>query len=53
MSGSWSTEETRTLISIWGEESIQTKFDRAHRNRAIFEKIAREMNDVGYKKSWQ
>ena len=53
MAGSWNTEETRTLISIWGEESIQSKLDKAHRNRDVFERIAREMSDVGYEKSWQ
>ena len=52
MAGSWSTEETQTLISIWGEESIQTKLDKAHQNHDIFEKIACEMSDVGYEKSW-
>ena len=53
MAGSWNTEETRTLISIWGEESIQSKLDKAHRNRDVFERIARKMSDVGYEKSWQ
>ena len=53
MAGSWNTEETRTLISIWGEESIQSKLDKTHRNRDVFERIAREMSDVGYEKSWQ
>ena len=53
MAGSWNTEETRTLISIWGEESIQSKLDKAHRNREVFERIALEMSDVGYEKSWQ
>ena len=53
MAGSWNTEETRTLISIWGEESIQSKLDKEHRNRDVFERIAREMSDVGYEKSWQ
>ena len=28
MAGSWRNEETQTLISIWGEESIQSKLDR-------------------------
>ena len=53
MAGSWSTEETRTLISFWGEESIQSKLDKAHRNRDVFERIAHEMSDLGYEKSWQ
>lgn len=47
MSGSWSTEETRTLISIWGDESVQSRLDSAHRNRHIFEQIACEMSEKG------
>ena len=53
MSGSWSTEKTKTLNSIWGEESIQSQLDSAHRNRHIFEQIAHEMSDKGYEKMWQ
>ena len=53
MSGSWSTEETRTLISIWGDESVQSRLDSAHRNRHIFEQIAHEMSEKGYEKTWQ
>ena len=53
MSGSWSTEETRTLISIWGDESVQSRLDSAHRNRHIFEQIARELSEKGYEKTWQ
>ena len=48
MASSWNTEETRTLIRIWGEESIQSKLDKVHQNRDVFERIAREINDVGY-----
>ena len=50
MAGSWSTEETRTLISFWREESIQSKMDKAHQNRDVFERIAHEMSDLGYEK---
>ena len=53
MVGSWSTEETRLLISIWGKQSIQSKLEKAHRNHDVFERIVREMSDVGYEKSWQ
>ena len=53
MSGSWSTEEMTTLISIWGEESVQSRLDSAHQNRHIFEQIAHETTDKGYEKTWQ
>ena len=52
MAGSWSNEEMRMLISIWGEESIQSKLDSAHWNRNVFERIAREMSELGYDKTW-
>ena len=53
MAGRWSTEETQTLISIWGEDRIKSKLGKAHQNRDVFERIVHEMSDVGYKKLWQ
>ena len=43
ISGSWSTEETKTLISIWSEESVLSRVDSAHWNWHIFEQIAHQM----------
>ena len=53
MSGSWSIEEMKTLISIWGEESIEGRLDSAHRNQHIFEQITHEISDKEYEKTWQ
>ncbi len=38
----WSAGETRSLISIWAEYSVQRKLDNSYRNRAIYKGIARK-----------
>ena len=53
MAGSWSVEETRALIAIWGQESVQSQLERVHRNRDIYQRIAMELEESGYFKSWQ
>ena len=45
MSGSWSTKETKTLISICDNERVQSRLDSVHRNWHIFEQITREMSE--------
>ena len=44
MAASWSTEETRTFLGIWGAAQL----DGIVRNQAIYEKIAAEIRDAGY-----
>ena len=48
MATGWSTEETRTLLGIWGAADVETQLDGIVRNQAIYEKIAAEMRDAGY-----
>jgi len=36
MAGTWSVEETKALIVVWGQESILSKLDRVHRNRDMY-----------------
>ena len=38
----WFNEETKTLISLWGEENIQQQLDGAVRNKTIYEEIAQK-----------
>ena len=45
--------ETLKLIAIWGEEHIQTKLQECKKNKSIYEKIAGEMTDSGYERSYQ
>ena len=48
----WVDEETKTLISLWGEENIQQQLDGAVRNKTIYEEIAKKMSNYGYKRDW-
>ncbi|XP_023821919.1 uncharacterized protein LOC105358414 [Oryzias latipes] len=50
--GQWKGSEVTDLISIWGDRSIQAKLEGSYRNRAVFEEIAREINERGYRRSW-
>ena len=45
MAGSWTAEETRALITIWSQESVQDELKRVHRNRDIFQRISMELED--------
>ena len=45
--------EVRALIAIWGEDKIQEELDGAVRNQAIFDSIARKMQQKGYDRDWQ
>ena len=45
---SWSDNEVRTLISIWGEDNIQDQLDGAVRNQTIFDNIATKMREKEY-----
>ena len=44
----WTDEETTKLIEIWGEEEIQ---EGCKRNIHVYERIARELCDIGYKRT--
>ena len=48
-----STEETRTFLGIWGAADVQAQLDGIVQNQAIYEKIAAEMRDAGYKGTWK
>ena len=49
----WSAEETRALVSVWGEANIQSELDGVTRYRTVFERIAKEMAELGFEKTWQ
>ena len=51
---SWSDNEVRALISIWGEDNIQEELDGAVRNQVLFNNnIATKMHEKGYERDWQ
>ena len=45
---SWSDNEIKALISIWGEDKVQEELDGAIRNKVIFVTHAKKMKDLGY-----
>ena len=49
----WSKEETLKLISIWSDANIQEQLEGCRRNREVYAKIARELADAGYTRSFE
>ena len=45
MASGWSADETRALVSIWGEASVLSKLD-------MVERIARRLEELGYERTW-
>ena len=38
---------------VWGAEGVQSQLDGVTRNKAIFQKIASALADLGYTRTWQ
>ena len=53
MAAGWSAEETRVLISIWGEENVQSQLDMVARNHIILENISAQLEEMGYSRIWE
>ena len=53
MAASWTAKETRALVGVWGQANVQSELDGVTRNRSIFERIARELSEMGIEKTWQ
>lgn len=49
----WSKEETLRLIEIWGDDRIQAQLEGTHRNKDVYTKIAREMSEAGFERTFQ
>ena len=49
----WSDEETKALISIWGDKKILEKLDVVHRNSEIYSSIAEDLEKRGFKRDWK
>uniref|UniRef100_A0A1A7X1R3 Myb-like domain-containing protein n=1 Tax=Iconisemion striatum TaxID=60296 RepID=A0A1A7X1R3_9TELE len=50
-SSSWSDEETRALIEIWGEEEVQKSLRGFIHNGRVYAEIAERMHDLGFSKT--
>lgn len=44
----WSEQETRTLLHIWGEDTVQLTLRGSLKNRHVFEYISEKMKDNGF-----
>ena len=53
MAAGWSIDQTRALIELWSDANVQNELDGVQRNRTIYEKIAKEMEKLGYCKTWK
>ena len=49
----WTVHESRSLLGIWGDADVQSKLDGVVRNRTIYEQIVRELEALGYERTWQ
>ena len=49
----WSKEETLRLMEIWGDDRIQAQLEGTHRNNDVYTKIAREMSEAGFERTFQ
>uniref|UniRef100_A0A3P8RX00 Myb-like domain-containing protein n=1 Tax=Amphiprion percula TaxID=161767 RepID=A0A3P8RX00_AMPPE len=44
----WLDQETRTLLEIWGEDSVQLTLRGCLKNRHVFEYVSEKMSDRGF-----
>jgi len=49
----WTKEETLKLIELWSAEDIQTQLEGCKRNKQVFEKLAAQLRDEGYDRTFQ
>lgn len=50
---SWGKEETLKLIAIWADERVQAQLEGCHRNRDVFEQIAKLLGEEGYERTYE
>ena len=54
MAAGWSSEETRALVGIWGDEEVQRALDGVVRNnKTIYQKVSAAMARLNYDKTWE
>ena len=49
----WNKDETLKLLDIWGQENVQAQLEGCKKNQAVYEKIAKELQEVGYERTYQ
>lgn len=53
MAAGWGEAETNALIEVWGAADVQNQLDAVSRNRHIYQRISRDLQQLGYTKTWQ
>ena len=53
MAAGWGEAETKALIEVWGAADVQNQLDAVSRNRHIYQRISRDLQQLGYTKTWQ
>ena len=53
MAAGWTAAETRALIGVWGAADVQRQLDGVVRNRTIYERVARDLQALGYSHTWE
>nr|BBA49219.1 zinc finger and SCAN domain-containing protein 29-like [Oryzias latipes] len=48
----WSDDEVKCLLSLWGDETMQTELQDHYHNKFLFEDISTNMGRQGFKRSW-
>ena len=49
----WEDKEVKTLLTIWRDTKIQEELDGAVRNKVIYERIAKRLQEQGYECNWK
>ena len=50
---SWDADIAKALIGIRGQEGVQSQLDSIVRNRAIYEQVAKKLEEAIYYQTWQ
>ena len=53
MAAGWDFAETKALFGIWEDADVQNQIDRIVRNKAIYQKVATAMAELGYSCTWR
>ena len=53
MAAGWNAAEKRALIGILGAADVQRQLDGVVRNKTIYERIARDLQALGYSHTWE
>ena len=53
MMASLGRQETLKLIEIWGDDNIQSQLEGCHRNRKVYVRISRRMNESLFERTFE